>query len=56
MKNIIMSLGALLILASCSGETAEVNLEETVVDTTVVESTENFEEEVETEGEIAMEE
>jgi hypothetical protein len=61
MKNIIMSFGALLILASCANEAVETPVEETVVDTTVVVEEEVVTEEVaveevEAEGEMAMEE
>lgn len=56
MKNIIMSVVALTILASCQTETVEPAVEETVVDTTVVVEEEVLVEEVEVEGEMAMEE
>lgn len=50
-----MSLVAMFILASCANETVEPAVEETV-DTTVVVEEEVLLEEVETEGEMAMEE
>ena len=56
MKNIIASIFAVAVLASCGGESVETAVEETVVDTTVVleEDTLVTEEVVEAEGEEAM--
>jgi hypothetical protein len=56
MKNIIASIFAVAVLASCGGESVEPAVEETVVDTTVVLEDETLESEevVETEGEDAM--
>jgi hypothetical protein len=56
MKNIIMSVVALTILASCQTKTVEPTVEETVVDTTVVVEEEVLVEEVEVEGEVATQE
>lgn len=55
MKNIIMSVVALIVLNSCQTETVEPTIQETVVDTTVVVEEEVFEE-VEVEGELASQE
>jgi PBP1b-binding outer membrane lipoprotein LpoB len=56
MKNIIASVFAVAVLASCGGESVEPAVEETMVDTTevMVEDTVAVEEVVETEGEEAM--
>ena len=56
MKNIIASIFAVAVLASCGGESVEPAVEETVVDTTVVIEDETLESEevVEAEGEDAM--
>lgn len=55
MKNIIMSVVALTVLASCQTETVEPTVQETVVETPVVVEEEVFEE-VEVEGEVATQE
>ena len=56
MKNIIASVFAVAVLASCGSESVEPAVEETMVDTTevMVEDTVAVEELVETEGEEAM--
>jgi|LakMenEpi03Aug12_release.lakeMendotaPanAssembly.Ray.scaffolds.fasta_scaffold189665_1 hypothetical protein len=56
MKNIIASVFAVAVLASCGSESVEPAVEETMVDTTevMVEDTVAVEEVVETEGEEAM--
>jgi len=55
MKNIIASIFAVAVLASCANETVESAVEETAVDTTVfVEEEVMVEETIETEGEDAM--